>query len=283
MVGLYRGDQVYERTHQAVAVHRPSHQYRVQAGDIETNPGSSYFWCEGVIRSGAPHLKCNACGNCSHKQQKCSGLSRIAEQKHSEPNGKPWTRSSHGNQPPRALPQTADVAQQGEFCHACGLAFRTGVPNLKCREANCTEHCHKKSSCSGISRYRSGCGWHCTAHDGSQKTGLTIAGRPIGELKKLSPKPNKKGVKCTICKKTIACNITPLSCSLCDALHQKFCIVHQGHIRDEVDAASKSGHWTCKKCYRPVSVASPASIRDEAVESSELLQTSKKDDIKILQ
>ena len=103
------------------------HGLILQAGDIETNPGQSYFWCKDVIRPGAPHLKCNACGNCWHKQQKCSGLSRIAQQKHSEPNGEPWTKSSHDKQPPQALLQTADVAQQGEFCHACGLAFWTGV------------------------------------------------------------------------------------------------------------------------------------------------------------
>ena len=96
---------------------------------------------------------------------------------------------------------------------------------------------------------------------------LTIAGRPISKLKKLSPQPNKKGVKCTKSKKTIACNITSLSCSLCDAHHHIICVMHQGHTIDEVDAASKS----------------TLSTLDEAIESSELMQTADKDDIKILQ
>ena len=50
------------------------------AGDVESNPGPRCKACFAKsLRTSQAHLTCSGCGDSSHKQERCSGLSRTAQ------------------------------------------------------------------------------------------------------------------------------------------------------------------------------------------------------------
>ena len=50
-----------------------------RAGDVESNPGPRCKACVNTLRTSQTHLTCYGCGDSSHKQECCSGLSRTAQ------------------------------------------------------------------------------------------------------------------------------------------------------------------------------------------------------------
>ena len=51
-------------------------------------------------------------------------------------------------------------------CSVCEVTLRSGQPYHACEDEGCSEKCHKKQDCSGLSRYGS-TAWRCNSHGGS--------------------------------------------------------------------------------------------------------------------
>ena len=139
----------------------------VLAGDIELNPGPECHKCKKPIGEDRPHFKCKLCRNITHKQQKCSGLSRYSRSQE-------WTCHAHGEHPED--PDPTYLSKRGDKCSVCNEPLRVGTPALQCTAKSCKQTCHKKQDCSTISRYSKE-QWMCPTHSTSAK--LTIAGRTV--------------------------------------------------------------------------------------------------------
>ena len=243
----------------------------VLAGDIELNPGPECHKCKKPIGEDRPHFKCKLCRNITHKQQKCSGLSRYSRSQE-------WTCHAHGEHPED--PDPTYLSKRGDKCSVCNEPLRVGTPALQCTAKSCKQTCHKKQDCSTISRYSKE-QWMCPTHSTSAK--LTIAGRTVASLQRRT-ETKKVRTSCSICKRTIAKNTAPLVCSSCDGAFHKSCLTRSGHTRDEIEILCCLQEWKCDKCSSPPApVPSTTSTLDDAIESSQPFQGEVKSSLKILQ
>ena len=212
----------------------------LMAGDVESNPGPGQCHsCTLTIGIGRPFFSCSLCDNLCHKQQKCSGKSRYN-------NSDSWTCNAHSRAPAPIAPAPSP-AQKGDVCDACYSHLRAGAPTLRCPVEGCTATCHKKQSCSNLSRHSRET-WRCRTHQPDNRSLVTIAGRIASELKQSEYRPPTSSAKCSSCLKTIAKNIKPLACHSCSNQYHKACMIRQGHSREQVDLLCSLMEWQCDKC-----------------------------------
>lgn len=127
------------------------------AGDIENNPGSPCNGCSKPIRANQSHLTCLQCNAVSHKQEKCSGLSRKEQDKGE------WTciecitgrcqvsviiHPTHPS-PPHSV-SAEDKINGNNKCDKCENLIRMNNPHLTCTV--CNKKFHKQQRCSGLRR-----------------------------------------------------------------------------------------------------------------------------------
>ena len=122
---------------------------------------------------------------------------------------------------------------------------------VQCAEEQCTSMSHKKTACSGISKYSSD-KWRCNAHRkvATRETDHTetLAGRPVEMLTQREADSTRVKRSCSQCKRTIASITVPVTCSECNTSCHKGCVARLGFSRDQVDFFVEYLKWMCSSC-----------------------------------
>ena len=136
------------------------------------------------------------------------------------------------------------------MCSRCCRALKA-TAGVQCAKEHCTSMCQKKTACSGISRYSSD-KWRCNAHrkEATRETvpTETLAGRSVEQLTQREADSTRVKRSCSQCKRTIASNTAPVTCSECNTSCHKGCVARLGFSRGQVDFFVEYQYCMCSSC-----------------------------------
>ena len=123
-------------------------------------------------------------------------------------------------------------------CHHCSVTLRSGLPHFSCATTTCIARCHKKTECSGVSRYSTTQEWKCTEHGGRTTT-------PV-----VSTVPSPLPTNCVVCKRAFRARKRSLSCE------DDSCFA-QCHLKKSCSNLSRYSPeiWLCPSHSAPTSPA----------------------------